>query len=263
MKGHCRVTRDTRSTTPPTGALPARDGPGGGSVLILALWSLFFLGALAVAVGGHVSAHLRLAGELKTGTTAGFLARAGVERAVMAVKLDETNNYERVFRDNDSVPGGVFSVTCAFMDTDSGMIATNYGVICESRKININRSVESEDEARLAVITGFPDMAARIAAYLENKRNMLAKQDEVAYPARFESLQELLLVDGVTYSLFLTLEPHVTVFKRQLAARSFGGVAEGSVVSGTAAGGRQVIRSQRIAFVFDREVDEFLYWHEF
>ncbi|MDP6491790.1 MAG: hypothetical protein QGG69_08500, partial [Kiritimatiellia bacterium] len=52
-----------------------------GSVLILALWVLFFLAALALAVGAHVSAALTLAGFMRQDVRGYHLARAGVTHA--------------------------------------------------------------------------------------------------------------------------------------------------------------------------------------
>ena len=54
---------------------------GAGSVFILVLWTLFFLGALALAVGTLVGANINQAAFTKSRTTARMLAKAGVERA--------------------------------------------------------------------------------------------------------------------------------------------------------------------------------------
>ena len=53
-----------------------------GSVLILALWALAFLAALAVAVGAHVSAGLRLADALRVSME---MASAGQRRAICSM----------------------------------------------------------------------------------------------------------------------------------------------------------------------------------
>ena len=60
----------------------------GGSVLILTLWVLFFLAALAVAIGGHVSSNMKVATKIKNRVAAYYLARAGVEKAVTEARSD-------------------------------------------------------------------------------------------------------------------------------------------------------------------------------
>lgn len=52
------------------------------SVMVLAVWTLFFLGALALAVGAYVSSQLAVAGYIKTDTRAYWLARSAIETAM-------------------------------------------------------------------------------------------------------------------------------------------------------------------------------------
>jgi len=229
-----------------------------GSVMILALWSLFFLAALALAVGARVSADLRLATGLKARVTAAELARAGVERAVMEIMTNTTNwsgtadddlgNDEKVFKDNESLPGGSFTVSYVYLAGRPGLVVTNYGVVKESRKININSRRGGSRERLIAL--GVPsDTADNILAWPSRKKR-LAKQGKPGYPANYESLHELLLVDGVTGELYAQILPHVTIFRGD----TFGGVSEGIAGDGLAV--------RRISFVFDRKVARFVHWHE-
>ena len=100
------------------------------SVFILALWTLFLLGALALAVGSYVSADLKLAGRLKTRTTAYYLARAGVEKAIMEImrNADMGNASSKSWSD---VPlgDGAFSVKYSRV---AGTIVTNCGYMIKS-----------------------------------------------------------------------------------------------------------------------------------
>jgi len=248
-----------RTGTVPPGNTSRRAGAARGSVLILALWSVFFLGALALAVGAHVSADLRLAASLKAGTTAAELARAGVERAVMEIIINSTNwdgtadnelgNDERVFKNNDSLPGGSFTVSYTYLAGRTGVVVTNYGILKETRKININSRRGGAREKLIAL--GVPsDTADNILAWPGRKKKRLAKQGKTGYPAIYESLHELLLVDGVTEELYASILPHVTIFRGE----TFGGVSEGKAGDGLAV--------RRISFVFDRKKAQFVHWHE-
>ena len=52
------------------------------SVLILALWVLFFLAALTVAIASRVASSITVAQKVKTATEARLLAEAGRERVL-------------------------------------------------------------------------------------------------------------------------------------------------------------------------------------
>lgn len=263
---------ETRALKPGTDVFGARTDEA--SVLILALWTLFFLTALALAVGGRVSAVMAQAGALKRGVTSTYLTRAGAERAAMDILQNSTNwnfgefkdwvNNPELYQSNAVLAGGTFSVTYAFAEPQSGMIGTNYGVLAESQKIYLNAPKPSsqwdENRDKLAKLVGSSQLAEAILGWPEEKKK-LAMLADVGYSAAFESPQEMLLVEGVTYDVFLALEPHVTVLKRQRAERAFGGLSEGSVVPQGVVSGLPVDR-RRVAFVFDSRTAKFVYWHE-
>ena len=101
-----------------------------GSVLILSVWALFFLGALALAVGSYVSANLSLAGGLSKDLAGSHLARAGIERAIAELACD-TNQWD-AFTENwadpelfeqSSLPSGEFSVSHRTV-SGSGTVST-------------------------------------------------------------------------------------------------------------------------------------------
>ena len=62
-----------------------------GSIVIVVLWSLFFLSALAIAINAHIRPQLDLAEKLIGRTKMYYLARAGVKRAILEVKNDKTD----------------------------------------------------------------------------------------------------------------------------------------------------------------------------
>ena len=208
--------------------------PGEGSVLILALWTLFFLGALVVAVGAHVSAALRVAEQLKNVTELRYLARAGVERAAMEIAAD-TNAWDGTGQaawNNgadrfviDDLGGGEVSVTYARVPME-GQAVTNTGVIGEEGKINVNEADQDILEAAFTVLGGAEESrAARICealqAYRKQRGELLTSESSKGYPpepragqGRLQSVQELLLVTGAELDteLFSRVEPYLTVF---------------------------------------------------
>jgi len=206
-----------------------------GSVLILALWTLLFLGALALAVGAYVSGGIAAARAVQAESTARYAAVAGVERAIReiaartnawdGVQAGAWNNDGAVFRDAP-VGNGSFSVAYAYGRVNG--TATNFGVIGEERAVNLNRAGSALLASLLEIAGGLsPASASETAAAILDWRD---RNDEVeltggaeneyyagqnpAYPCHndfFESRHELLLVKGFTRELFLKLAPYVTL----------------------------------------------------
>jgi type II secretory pathway component PulK len=232
-------------------------------VLILALWSLFFLGALALAVGARVSAGLRLARHIRRDTVERALAKAGVERAVMEVLVNATNwngvrdedlaSDEALFHDNDSLEGGTFSVTYSYAATNGGLSVTNYGVVSEARRVNINDPRQARRLSALLQTLGVKDpagLASRIVRRSGRREESASGSGRGGNgDGKYESLHELLHVEGLTRELFVELEPHVTIF----GPSCYRGVSEGRTHSS---------RGRRIGFVFNGKTAKLLYWHE-
>ena len=224
--------------------LPESRGRGGsrrrrqhpsGSVLILALWALFFLAALAIAVGAHVSGCLNVAGRVQAETTAYYLARAGVESAV-AVLNSDSNEWDAstetwadgksLFKDQ-AMGGGRYSLIYAATSA-SGEVVTNYGLTDEEQRVNINKASVELLRAVVATAGGAdPDTASRVAACIVDWRdkdnNLLTGGAENDYyhslsPAysshndELGSVAELMLVKGMDRDLFGKLEPYLTVY---------------------------------------------------
>jgi len=205
-----------------------------GSILILTLWTLFFLSALAVAVGAYVDSGLRLAGWFKKQTIASYAARAGVDRALMEV-LADTNGWDglteswacndEAFKDVQ-LGNGVFSVTHTVRMPD-GSTTTNYGLIDEESRINVSRASADLLTSLMVVVGGVDsasasEIAASIIDWRKQEENVLtdaAKNNYykgLAEPVKchngaFQEIHELLLVKGVSSALFANIEPYVTV----------------------------------------------------
>lgn len=257
--------------------------PQSGSVLILVLWALFFLGALAVAVGSHVSAALSAARYARGELHAGLLARAGMERAIAEVidnptnwsgiTEDEFRSDELLFRENGELEGGVYSVYYVFVSTNGNTSVTNFGVACEGSRLNINRAGHSKLTAVFRERAGLAeDDAAAIASSIKDWRD----KDDVAltggaenayylglsagYPCAngpFRRPEELLLVKGVTPEVYEAVLPYVTVY----GATCFRGTAEGELRVAGGDGQTQSPAGCRVDFVFEtRDSPRVVYW---
>ena len=241
-----------------------------GSVFILTLWSLFFLGALAVAVGAHVSANLRLAGEIRARTTARYLARAGVERAIHEITCNVTNwdavtdeemySDEALFRE---VPlgQGNYSVIYTYVSTNTGETVTNFGVRGEARQLNVNRILALGTQTRLTSLiqdvgletsVTASEITAAVKDYWTGKKDkMLTGGVKISYKGVIQSLCELRLVDALKErgDLLAELDPYLTLYDSGCFSGRAIGAIEGSGVESW------------VDFVCDRK-GVVLYWYE-
>lgn len=237
------VTHDTSSSFPRCGPWLRQSSVGtdpeeqskSGSVLILALWALFFLTSLVMAVGMHVSGNLILAAKLKTGMTAYYLANAGVERAIFEIVCDSNawDDLTESWSGNEAIFKDISLVDCSFCVSYSyaslsGEAVTNYGVVDEERKININKASKAllksliETVGEVDLITA-SEISSSIIDWRDENDEMLSGGAENSYymelsrpyschNGEFQSLYELLLVKGVGHDLFSKLKQHLTIY---------------------------------------------------
>lgn len=211
-----------------------------GSVLILVLWALFFLATLAVAIGTLVSANLSLVGALSSDSVAYYAARAGVERAIAEVMAD-TNDWDGIVEtwhnggdEFEQSRFGRASFSVLNTTTDSaGLVTTNFGLSDEDGRISINRASQSLIETMLKVAGDVPEEDAgaiavaiidwRDADDLDGEDDVLTGGSESSYYASlgepyscrngdFRLLEELLLVKGISDSVFDRIRASLTVY---------------------------------------------------
>jgi general secretion pathway protein K len=203
-----------------------------GSVLVLALWTLFFLSALALAVAAYVGGGIGLASALKDDRIAYFAARAGVAQAIAIVVCDSNgwdaltedwSDSEDSFRDV-AAEDGRFTVSYA-QESKDGKTRIRYGLSDEESRINLNW-----DRTNRAVLMALLERAGRVDAvkarriaeaiidWRDTDDQRLTSGAENAYyqalPGAYKcgngpmkSVEELLLVRGVGADLFAALEP--------------------------------------------------------
>ena len=107
----------------------------GGSILILALWVIFMLATLAVAVGAHIGGRLALARKIEQRTLGYRVARTGLERSLVVLQQDTngwdcmTESWANSPRDFSNIVcgAGAYSVFYAYDRADGGQ-GTNFGM---------------------------------------------------------------------------------------------------------------------------------------
>ena len=255
-----------------------------GSVFILVLWSLFFLGTLALVVSTMVSSNIRLSTQMTTTTTARSLARGGISFAIMELTSNITNwevkvgmemaSDEKLFKDNDKLDGGTFTIYYEHIAQDSGILVTNYGLLDESSKKNINSLNVGEMKdifKEIAAIEGFVINAEAIAKEIYNSRNVVDIHDRSSLGSsyqcagenrEFKLLQELLLLKSFESDaeLFDKLEPYLTVYPEGCYQATAVG---SSLVPGGDSGQSDLLAEIKIDFVFNSKSGKMVYWYEY
>lgn len=207
----------------------------GGSIFILAVWSLFFLSMLALAVNAYVRPQLDLAGRLKDRSAAYYLAKAGVEKAILEINRDVTSTYdalkepwsnnEEAFKQINLGDGSfsVFNHPVGGPDYDS-----RYGLADEERKININKAPYEVLKRLFEIAAGVtPQQADEIAASIidwrdadeipqengaENGYYSILNPPYACKNREFEISEELFLVKGIDQQIFSKVRDRITVY---------------------------------------------------
>lgn len=204
-----------------------------GSILVFTLWVLMVIGRFALAVGTQARQRLRYVQQFEIRDRLRLAADAGVKRAKQMVQeskklpshslIDAWSNQEKSFKDIDLK--GAF---CTVSSVSPMNGAVRYGAVDETRKIDLNKM---KSPVILAGIFEFgagvsksaaQEIAASIMDWRDEDDVLNAGGAETRYYRSFsppyeaknaslDTLEELLLVKGVTPEIFFRVQPYVTV----------------------------------------------------
>ena len=232
-----------------------------GSVLILALWTIFLLALLASAVGAYVDARLTLARAVERRVIGYQAARTGVQRC-LAVLAGETNVWDALSGrwadspadfSNVVCGAGVFTVLSA-VEAPDGLVKTKCGAGDEQSRIDLNLARPEVLASPLEEVAGMgAESAARLADNLNLARTRAVPgmpgvgvktgwMDASIQAGPFRAVEELRWVKGMTPGVFEAVQRHVTVHGgyrvnlntagsvvlRALMRRAGGGTSRGS-----------------------------------
>lgn len=201
-----------------------------GSILILALWVIFMLAVLAVAVGAHIDGRLELARRMEQRLVGYYAARVGVERGLTRL-LQETNGWDGLgepWSDNpadfSNVVVGAGAYTLSYVpERSDGASNEVFGLWDEQSKIDLNLG---RIELLVALLEGAGGLsreaAVRMGETILTARTKLADKspamgvasgwaDSQMEPGPLRSIQELLWLKGMTPAVFKQVRDHVTV----------------------------------------------------
>jgi len=222
-------------------------------VLIIVLWILIILSALAIGLSRQTAVALQLTKSALGSAKSKYMTLAAVHYAAYqigrdskdettkdsdtqhqcGIVLQEGQEAEEIFR-NVRLPGGSFDITHQ-IDSENDESEVRYGFQDEQSRINLNAMDHSKYKIlqHLLTVLGFSGETAQHVASAavdwrdENDQTFNAPYGaeeahySFLYPpyhcknAPFESLEELMLVRGMTKEIFDRVKPYVTVYPAQ------------------------------------------------
>jgi type II secretory pathway component PulK len=202
----------------------------------VALWTLFILASIAIAIAAQVAGSISAAGSLRDDTISHYAAKAGIGKVMMEVLCD-TNDSDSVnsswvnspvlFKDQQ-LDRGVYMVCYPVVSDLGGNVSTNYGVTSEEGKMNLNKATREqirciiERAAGLDTITagGIADCVldwrdADDEVLTAGAENSYYRAQKLPYSCRngyFKSIDEFRLVKGVTAEIYNKVAGSITVY---------------------------------------------------
>ena len=207
------------------------------SIMIITLWVLGFLTFMVVNLGFLVRSQLQFADHLQDRLKMYYLARAGIEKAVVELYKDETKDYDalnepwankdKFFRD---LPFGGGFITLSYQTgSQAGQEEiTLYGAMDESSKIDINNA---PPEVLITLLERVGQVATEEAIDIAGAILDWRDKDVVVSPGgaedeyyqglsspykckngKFQIPEELLLIKGMTPEIFSRIKKLITVY---------------------------------------------------
>ncbi len=233
--------------------LHLRGKDNSGIILVVVLWILVILTTMAVSLGRNTQIELALAKNAIAKAQAKYFAVAGMIYAMNQIRLDskdeksqaiDTLYYcgvpsgqntptEELFQHRPLLGGGYFDVRYHPAGAEDSS-EYYYGPQDEDRRININALNAQNANIFISLLTSLgieTETASTIAYSIIDWKDADSTEASERYGAEdtyymgltpayhcknlpFESLEELLLVKGMTKEIFHSLRPYITIFPK-------------------------------------------------
>lgn len=222
-----------------------------GIILIIVLWVLIFLSALAVSLGRKGQIEISLIKNAVRKTKAKYIAWAGIIRAMELIRKDSENSdsgkidtqyYCGIPIEEGSSPAeifsaaavgdGVFQIAYLQPEDSEGKMMKRFGFVDEQRKINLNGlslqnvnvfinflellDVDPESAQQIAfAVIDWVDTNDQPSDPVRGVEDEYYSTQVPAYHCKnmpIESLPELLLIRGITKELYAKMVNYVTIY---------------------------------------------------
>jgi general secretion pathway protein K len=216
-----------------------------GSILVTTLWIMAILALFAMGIGFRALLELRLSKYAMDGLRARYLAKAGIAKArerLSSHKKSYDTLYEcGIFLEEEEIPHDIFGYETNTMEGGSFSVyykrgdeeRTQYGMLDEERKLNINfNKIPTSDKIGdyRKIMSGLsPELTEEIINAMidwqdggdfDTETSPGGAEDfyyeaESGYDCKdagFESVEELLLVKGITEEIFSEIKDYITAY---------------------------------------------------
>ena len=221
-----------------------------GIILLVTIWMLIILSVLAVGVGHRNSIGVKLSRYSIDRLKAYYIAKAALQMVAGGLEKD-VNNYDTFYEcglslESDQTPEEIFKdvplaegyYTVSYKKHFQQEPRVLYGLIDEERKININALNYYSDialEKLLMLLDVDSETAKTIASSVVDWHDSDSNVTNIGYGAeddyymgleksyhcknfRFESLEELLLIKGVSKEIFLKIKDYLSIYPLTVTA---------------------------------------------
>lgn len=215
-------------------------GNKSGSILVVSLWMISVLAVFSASLGYHVRQKISLADRIDRRNELVGLAETGVYQALFKIRLKKEAEEAYHGLNNSYTSGedaflgvrvgeGTFTISEESQDPKDGQLKLRFRIGDEESKININVADAKIISKLFQVVADLDEEEANEIAYSvadwKDSDSSLSHPDygaeddyyedlDLPYDCKdhiFESLNELLLVRGMTQELFERIKPFVTI----------------------------------------------------
>lgn len=190
-----------------------------GSILVITFWALSFLSFFAVTIGFMARQKMVLAEKLDQRARLRLAAAAGVQKGLSELKKSDLDPNVDSFKEPWTQAGGL-------ADVKAGDPLVKVAIIDEERKININTAGPDLLKRFFKIVLDCPDsdadsLSSAIIDWRDEDMMSLPQGAEDSYyeglkypyeckDAKFDIIDELLLVRGITATIYQGIKDHVT-----------------------------------------------------
>lgn len=208
------------------------------SLLVSVVWILSVLSVFTVVINGRASQELLMGKWVREQAMTRTLAKAGIERTLYEIQRDKFKTFDAVnetWSSNEAglkdviLPAGKFTVLCETPTSKSGEKVPLYGACDEAARINLNKADETilvslfmaampklESPEAITIAQSIIDWRDSDDAALQfGAESTFYRFMEFPYEARngmLESVEELLMIRGMTREIYEAVKNHVTVY---------------------------------------------------
>ena len=165
-----------------------------GSVLIFTLWVLIILAILTITLSYRASSDVRLAKYESSKIRATYLARAGAMKMLAELAKDQ-NGYDSLNEDWNITKDNP-------KEFKLGKETVFYGASDEMSRLNLNSTGLAKEHL---INLGIDDEIV--------SENIVSYKNEKKDNNRFEFIEELFLVNGMTREIYLKIKDFVTIYR--------------------------------------------------